>query len=80
MFDGDYIQVLRLSLLSPVEIYLITFLFYFQLKLIALTCSRPSEDRTIPSSVIAERTKLSIENVEHLLMKSLSVSSREKTM
>lgn len=37
--------------------------------------SRPSEDRTIPLSVIAERTKLSIEDVEHLLMKSLSVSS-----
>lgn len=40
-----------------------------------LPCSRPSEDRTIPLSVIAERTKLSIEDVEHLLMKSLSVSS-----
>lgn len=40
-----------------------------------LLCSRPSEDRTIPLSVIAERTKLSIEDVEHLLMKSLSVSS-----
>lgn len=36
--------------------------------------SRPAEDRTIPLSVIAERTKLSIEDVEHLLMKSLSVS------
>ncbi|KAF2315573.1 hypothetical protein GH714_040082 [Hevea brasiliensis] len=36
---------------------------------------RPAEDRTIPLSVIAERTKLSIEDVEHLLMKSLSVSS-----
>lgn len=35
--------------------------------------SRPSEDRTIPLSVIAERTKLSISDVEHLLMKSLSV-------
>ena len=39
-----------------------------------LPCSRPSEDRTIPLSIIAERTKLSIEDVEHLLMKSLSVS------
>ncbi|KAF3447707.1 hypothetical protein FNV43_RR08410 [Rhamnella rubrinervis] len=29
--------------------------------------------RTIPLSIIAERTKLSIEDVEHLLMKSLSV-------
>ncbi|GLT58467.1 hypothetical protein SLA2020_313570 [Shorea laevis] len=35
--------------------------------------SRPSEDRTIPLSIIAERTRLSIEDVEHLLMKSLSV-------
>jgi 26S proteasome regulatory subunit N9 len=35
--------------------------------------SRPSEDRTIPLSVIAEQTKLSISDVEHLLMKSLSV-------
>ena len=38
-------------------------------------CSRPSEDRTIPLSVIAERTKLSISDVEYLLMKSLSVTS-----
>lgn len=37
-------------------------------------CSRPSEDRTIPLSVIAERTKLTVEDVEYLLMKSLSVS------
>ncbi|KAG0494127.1 hypothetical protein HPP92_005121 [Vanilla planifolia] len=35
--------------------------------------SRPSEDRTIPLSIIAEQTKLSIEDVEYLLMKSLSV-------
>ncbi|XP_008805479.1 26S proteasome non-ATPase regulatory subunit 13 homolog B-like [Phoenix dactylifera] len=35
--------------------------------------SRPSEDRTIPLSIIAERTRLSIEDVEYLLMKSLSV-------
>ncbi|KAH7833936.1 hypothetical protein Vadar_011245 [Vaccinium darrowii] len=34
---------------------------------------RPSEDRTIPLSVIAERTKLTVEDVEYLLMKSLSV-------
>ncbi|KAH7834320.1 hypothetical protein Vadar_014874 [Vaccinium darrowii] len=33
---------------------------------------RPSEDRTIPLSVIAERTKLTVEDVEYLLMKSLS--------
>lgn len=37
-------------------------------------CSRPSEDRTIPLTIIAEKTKLSIEDVEYLLMKSLSVS------
>lgn len=36
--------------------------------------SRPSEDRTIPLTVIAERTKLSISDVEYLLMKSLSVT------
>ncbi|KAK7252525.1 hypothetical protein RIF29_36525 [Crotalaria pallida] len=41
--------------------------------LMEIIFSRPSEDRTIPLSVIADRTKLSIENVEHLLMKSLSV-------
>lgn len=38
-------------------------------------CSRPADDRTIPLSVIAERTKLNVEDVEYLLMKSLSVSS-----
>ncbi|KAL7188112.1 hypothetical protein ACSBR1_038049 [Camellia fascicularis] len=36
--------------------------------------SRPSEDRTIPLSIIAQRTKLTVEDVEYLLMKSLSVS------
>lgn len=41
--------------------------------LMEIIFSRPSEDRTIPLSVIADRTKLSIEDVEHLLMKSLSV-------
>ncbi|KAG5228659.1 hypothetical protein OIU77_023287 [Salix suchowensis] len=41
--------------------------------LMEIIFSRPSEDRTIPLNVIAERTKLSIEDVEHLLMKSLSV-------
>ncbi|XP_039002108.1 26S proteasome non-ATPase regulatory subunit 13 homolog A-like [Hibiscus syriacus] len=40
--------------------------------LMEIIFSRPSEDRTIPLKVIAERTKLSIEDVEHLLMKSLS--------
>jgi len=37
-------------------------------------CSRPSEDRMSPLSIIADQTKLSIEDVEYLLMKSLSVS------
>ncbi|GMH09170.1 hypothetical protein Nepgr_011010 [Nepenthes gracilis] len=41
--------------------------------LMEIIFSRPSEDRTIPLSVISERTKLSIEDVEYLLMKSLSV-------
>ncbi|KAI3853654.1 hypothetical protein MKW98_025171 [Papaver atlanticum] len=34
---------------------------------------RPAEDRTIPLNIIAARTKLSVEDVELLLMKSLSV-------
>ncbi|GJR90625.1 CENP-B homolog protein 2-like protein [Tanacetum coccineum] len=33
---------------------------------------RAAEDRTIPLSIIAERTKLTVEDVEYLLMKSLS--------
>ncbi|KAF4366973.1 26S proteasome non-ATPase regulatory subunit 13 homolog B [Cannabis sativa] len=41
--------------------------------LMEIIFSRSSDDRTIPLSIIAERTKLSIEDVEHLLMKSLSV-------
>ncbi|XVF13707.1 hypothetical protein REPUB_Repub08aG0230600 [Reevesia pubescens] len=41
--------------------------------LMEIIFSRPAEDRTIPLKVIAERTKLSTEDVEHLLMKSLSV-------
>ncbi|KAI3418543.1 PCI domain-containing protein [Psidium guajava] len=41
--------------------------------LMEIIFSRPSEDRTIPLCVIAERTKLSTQDVEHLLMKSLSV-------
>ncbi|MBA0685450.1 hypothetical protein Goari_013109 [Gossypium aridum] len=41
--------------------------------LMEIIFSRPAEDRTIPLKVIAERTKLSIEDVERLLMKSLSV-------
>ncbi|KAM2503774.1 hypothetical protein PS1_037762 [Malus domestica] len=43
--------------------------------LMEIIFSRPAEDRTIPLSIIAERTKLSVEDVEHLLVKSLSVSS-----
>ncbi|XP_040989690.1 26S proteasome non-ATPase regulatory subunit 13 homolog A-like [Juglans microcarpa x Juglans regia] len=41
--------------------------------LMEIIFSRSSEDRTIPLSIIAERTKISIEDVEHLLIKSLSV-------
>lgn len=41
--------------------------------LMEIIFSRPSEERTIPLSVIAERTKLSIQEVEILLVKSLSV-------
>ncbi|XXG43809.1 hypothetical protein AAC387_Pa01g3764 [Persea americana] len=41
--------------------------------LMEIIFSRPSEDRTIPLNVIAGRTKLSVEDVEYLLMKSLSV-------
>ncbi|KAF8369484.1 hypothetical protein HHK36_032501 [Tetracentron sinense] len=40
--------------------------------LMEIIFSRPSEERTIPLTIIAERTKLSIEDVEYLLMKSLS--------
>ncbi|GAB2296060.1 26S proteasome non-ATPase regulatory subunit 13 A [Dionaea muscipula] len=40
--------------------------------LMEIIFSWPSEDRTIPLGVIAGRTKLSVEDVEHLLMKSLS--------
>jgi len=43
------------------------------LSLTALSiCSRSSENRTIPLNAIAERTRLSVEDVEYLLMKSLS--------
>lgn len=41
--------------------------------LMEIIFSRPSEDRTIPLFVIAERTNLSVKEVESLLMKSLSV-------
>ncbi|KAK8578981.1 hypothetical protein V6N13_142221 [Hibiscus sabdariffa] len=48
--------------------------------LMEIIFSRPSGDRTIPLKVIAERTKLSIEDVEYLLMKSLSVHLIEGTI
>lgn len=41
--------------------------------LMEIIFSRPSEDRTIPLTIIADHTKLSVEDVEHLLIKSLSV-------
>jgi 26S proteasome regulatory subunit N9 len=41
--------------------------------LMELIFSRPSEERTISLSLIAEKTKLSMDEVEHLLIKSLSV-------
>ncbi|CAN4107115.1 unnamed protein product [Withania somnifera] len=41
--------------------------------LMEIIFSRPADDRTIPLTVIAKRTKLSVEDVEYLLMKSLSV-------
>uniref|UniRef100_A0A7C9FM26 PCI domain-containing protein n=1 Tax=Opuntia streptacantha TaxID=393608 RepID=A0A7C9FM26_OPUST len=41
--------------------------------LMEIIFNRPSEDRTIPLKIIAERTRLSVEDVEYLLMKSLSV-------
>ncbi|XP_058224546.1 26S proteasome non-ATPase regulatory subunit 13 homolog A [Rhododendron vialii] len=41
--------------------------------LMEIIFSRPSEDRAIPLRIIAERTKLTVEDVEYLLMKSLSV-------
>ncbi|KAL6843841.1 hypothetical protein ACP4OV_026412 [Aristida adscensionis] len=40
--------------------------------LMEIIFSRSSEDRTIPMNAIAERTSLSVEDVEFLLMKSLS--------
>lgn len=36
-------------------------------------CRRQSNDRTIPLKIIAEHTQLTVENVEYLLMKCLSV-------
>ncbi|XP_073029552.1 26S proteasome non-ATPase regulatory subunit 13 homolog B-like [Primulina eburnea] len=41
--------------------------------LMEIIFSRPSEERTIPLSIIADLTKLTVEDVESLLMKSLSV-------
>lgn len=80
MLDGDHLQVNQ-------EIYFISVSRYlYFIKSIpslnpentCLPCSRPSEDRTIPLSIIAERTKLTVEDVEYLLMKSLSVSTSNK--
>ena len=36
-------------------------------------CRLPAEDRTIPLKTIAQRTKLSVDGVEFLLMKTLSL-------
>ena len=36
-------------------------------------CRLPAEDRTIPLKAIAQRTKLSVDGVEFLLMKALSL-------
>ncbi|KAI3882099.1 hypothetical protein MKX03_021235 [Papaver bracteatum] len=44
--------------------------------LMEIIFSCPVEDRTIPLSIIAERTKLSMEDVELLLMKCLSLLQR----
>ncbi|XP_073301763.1 26S proteasome non-ATPase regulatory subunit 13 homolog B-like [Primulina huaijiensis] len=41
--------------------------------LMEIIFSRSSDDRTIPLRVIADRTRLTVEDVEYLLMKSLSV-------
>ncbi|XP_073055533.1 26S proteasome non-ATPase regulatory subunit 13 homolog B-like [Primulina eburnea] len=41
--------------------------------LMEIIFSRSSDDRTIPLSVVADRTRLTVEDVEYLLMKSLSV-------
>lgn len=43
-------------------------------------CSLPAEQRKIPLSVIAERTKLSVDGVEFLLMKTLSLHLIEGTI
>eukprot|EP00898_Chlorokybus_atmophyticus_P000432 jgi/Chlat1/138/Chrsp1S00227 len=47
------------------------------LSLLELVFSRPAEDRTIALSTIAQQTKLSLEDVELLLMKALSVHLME---
>lgn len=53
------------------------FNFFVELMNHVLPASRSSDDRTIPLSVIADRTRLTIEDVEYLLMKSLSVSMQK---
>nr|CAN67916.1 hypothetical protein VITISV_038475 [Vitis vinifera] len=46
---------------------------YERMNEIGFHVSRPSEDGTIPLNIIAEGAKLSVEDVEYLFMKSLSV-------
>ena len=41
--------------------------------LVCFYCRLPAEQRTIPLSAIAERTKLTVDGVEFLLMKTLSL-------
>ncbi|XP_019253701.1 PREDICTED: 26S proteasome non-ATPase regulatory subunit 13 homolog B-like isoform X2 [Nicotiana attenuata] len=50
------------------------------LSLMEIIVSRSAEDRTIPLSAIAEHTKLNVEDIEYLLMKSLSVHLMEGTI
>lgn len=80
MLDGDHLQVNQEIYFISVSryLYLIKSIPSLNPENTCLPCSRPSEDRTIPLSIIAERTKLTVEDVEYLLMKSLSVSTSNK--
>lgn len=73
MSDGDNLQVpfvgYHFTISPPFPIVFFPHIFCY-----VASCSRPSEDRTIPLSVIAKKTKLSTSEVECLLMKSLSVT------
>ena len=40
---------------------------------VCVLCRLPAESRTIPLETIAQRTKLSVDGVEFLLMKTLSL-------